>query len=521
MEYFAEVTEGQKLEDMDISVHCDVAIFEWLMKWVHRPLKGTRPVLSINNVTPILISAMFLRMEPLVDESVHFFKKNIKEIIETTTSLSCLSDNILEKIADTLTNVELDSLDDPTDKIQSKLFTKFIISLGKRKIDKRKGHYSSLASLYRCFYCKQILHEEHGQSLPCISDLLAIDSFGDIRGRHKEDTSWNLNSYMKQLKRELNTWQNVYWKLWGTCHYLHCVKCKMNYPVVSSMNCRYHPNAAHFGARSDSSNLLIPVGNYVCCGAKTYRFDVLGLPNGCMVKSHVPLENENTSLLVSILESKRRIIFDSSQVLCAQEKKIEEVKEMHGTMVGCSSTWRPLSRGNYIDKVYSFNDILNALDERESDGDIEYDANCTRSPIDDMDNASSESEFNDIASIGDGEDTDGSSSSKKYSPQNKSENNTKLWTMHRSIRFNQDNQREREEKIIKCIINKLNRSKNDSEFDIFLANNGYDPYHSSDGGVYAFLEEEWRDETVQPELNNPCFAPSRSPKPRTTKYTYN
>lgn len=62
-----------------------------------------------------------------------------------------------------------------------------------------------------------------------------------------------------------------------------------------------------------------------------------------------------------------------------------------------------------------------------------------------------------------------------------SENNTKLWTMHRSVRFNQDNQREREEKIIKCIINKLNRSKTDSEFDIFLANNGYDPYHSSDG----------------------------------------
>lgn len=42
--------------------------------------------------------------------------------------------------------------------------------------------------------------------------------------------------------------------------------------------------------------------------------------------------------------------------------------EINGTMVGCSSTWRPLSRGNYIDKVYSFNDILNALDERESDG---------------------------------------------------------------------------------------------------------------------------------------------------------
>lgn len=45
-----------------------------------------------------------------------------------------------------------------------------------------------------------------------------------------------------------------------------------------------------------------------------------------MVKSHVPLENENTIKLISILESKRRIIFEGAQVLCTQEKKIEELK---------------------------------------------------------------------------------------------------------------------------------------------------------------------------------------------------
>ncbi|KAH0822226.1 hypothetical protein GEV33_000565 [Tenebrio molitor] len=36
MGYFAEVTTGQRLEDMDISVHCDIGIFEWLMKWVKK-----------------------------------------------------------------------------------------------------------------------------------------------------------------------------------------------------------------------------------------------------------------------------------------------------------------------------------------------------------------------------------------------------------------------------------------------------------------------------------------------------
>lgn len=35
MGYFTKVTvKGQRLRDMDISVHCDIAVFEWLMRWV-------------------------------------------------------------------------------------------------------------------------------------------------------------------------------------------------------------------------------------------------------------------------------------------------------------------------------------------------------------------------------------------------------------------------------------------------------------------------------------------------------
>jgi hypothetical protein len=34
MGYFRDITTGQSLEDVDISVHCDVAIFEWLMAWL-------------------------------------------------------------------------------------------------------------------------------------------------------------------------------------------------------------------------------------------------------------------------------------------------------------------------------------------------------------------------------------------------------------------------------------------------------------------------------------------------------
>lgn len=73
MGYFADVTAGQKLEDMDISVHCDIQIFEWLMKWVKSdngnsnnansdPNSENAPNLNVNNVVPILVSASFLQV---------------------------------------------------------------------------------------------------------------------------------------------------------------------------------------------------------------------------------------------------------------------------------------------------------------------------------------------------------------------------------------------------------------------------------------------------------------------------
>ena len=38
MRYFAEYlsTDAQRWEEVDISVHCDVQIFDWLMKYVKR-----------------------------------------------------------------------------------------------------------------------------------------------------------------------------------------------------------------------------------------------------------------------------------------------------------------------------------------------------------------------------------------------------------------------------------------------------------------------------------------------------
>lgn len=67
MGYFADVTAGQTLEDMDISVHCDLQIFEWLMRWMKKDTLSEEmwPLLDSTNVVPILVSAGFLQVNKL------------------------------------------------------------------------------------------------------------------------------------------------------------------------------------------------------------------------------------------------------------------------------------------------------------------------------------------------------------------------------------------------------------------------------------------------------------------------
>lgn len=57
MKYFEKYIVDQKsLDDIDISVHCDIVIFEWLMNYVN----GLKPDLDIKSVVSILISSDFL-----------------------------------------------------------------------------------------------------------------------------------------------------------------------------------------------------------------------------------------------------------------------------------------------------------------------------------------------------------------------------------------------------------------------------------------------------------------------------
>lgn len=158
MGYFADVTAGQRLEDIDISVHCDLQIFEWLMRWVKKDSLAEEmwPLLDSTNVIPILVSAGFLQMEPLLIDCLAYCHANLNEIVKASANLSCLNDSIISRLAAMYTNLELEVVKDKKERVTPRLWTKMIHSLCEPETQALRGHYASLSDLFRCSRCPEI-----------------------------------------------------------------------------------------------------------------------------------------------------------------------------------------------------------------------------------------------------------------------------------------------------------------------------------------------------------------------------
>ncbi|GBP35702.1 Uncharacterized protein KIAA1841 homolog [Eumeta japonica] len=303
MGYFADVTAGQRLEDMDISVHCDIQIFDWLMRWVKRDsiLVADWPLLEPNNVIPILVSASFLqalmflhlspkdmcrkshvreqfglkddvvtrvekvmlrwfgrldrmnesrlteeiyrfnvcggkvrvarhalvnlattrkwttsieagnglatllelrlsmdggdhaiglnagfafKMDPLLQDCLTYCHAHMSEVVKTSTNLACLSDTLITRLAAMYTNTELEAVKDRKDKIQSRLYCKMILSLAEPVPETLRGHYATLATLFKCSKCNKLLGRHIADQVSCQPACMRIDQRGNVISSH-------------------------------------------------------------------------------------------------------------------------------------------------------------------------------------------------------------------------------------------------------------------------------------------------------------------------------------------------
>ena len=107
MAYFAPyLADERRFDEIDISVHCDVHIFEWLMEYIHQPSKP--PNLDPGSVISVLISADFLQMKPLADHCIEFLRSSLPEVLRLPIDLSCVSDTLLTQLASNMTADEIE-----------------------------------------------------------------------------------------------------------------------------------------------------------------------------------------------------------------------------------------------------------------------------------------------------------------------------------------------------------------------------------------------------------------------------
>jgi hypothetical protein len=98
MKYFERfLAENESNHDLDIAVHCDIEIFEWLMNYIHSP--HDKPKLDKAILISILISSEFLQMESLVDICLKSIASRLNEIIKLPIDLSCISDKLINQLA--------------------------------------------------------------------------------------------------------------------------------------------------------------------------------------------------------------------------------------------------------------------------------------------------------------------------------------------------------------------------------------------------------------------------------------
>ncbi|XP_035829441.1 uncharacterized protein KIAA1841 homolog [Aplysia californica] len=521
MKYFAEYlsTDAQRWEEVDISVHCDVQIFDWLIKYVKRGSKEIteEPKLEANNVVSILISSDFLKMDTLVSECIKFCHQNMSTIVATPCNMGCINDRLLTRISDLFTHNEADAVKDRKDKFKSKLFSKKI----ERLFEPEGANPDSperATSLFRCSVCKRILTHVLQTQVKCMPSRMTIDHNGKLTYSHVRDPSFDVNEYILELKSQLKTWRDVYWRLWGTINSLTCTRCGEAFPLVEFGHCSYHPEPARYD--NESAGVTSCVGNYPCCNHRALRFDPTLITKGCRVKDHIVGVSEGGDGEGSsrpVKSATQRVYEDllaRRDVICVPFQRLSDLSDMEpdvftNEIFACHYH----STGLHLPSlsaagVEEGKPRLQALTMHKE---VSY-------FMDDNEFGDSDDEIGDEES---NKESNSSSSMKRVSKGLKrsrvtvepqailvdapgfEQSKKSTWDTQRSMRYNQDAQRQEDARRMKEIRLFLSRLR-------LGADKVDKPKREYAGGIFSKLESQWRAANLQPQGKQSQVAPLRN-----------
>ena len=202
MKYFEKyLADSKNADDVDISVHCDISIFDWLMRYIHRK----EPLVEIKNSVSILISSDFLQMAGLVEEALVYISRHLNDIVQLPIDMNCINAELLKRLSKKIGLVELNDLYDKKDKLKSKIFMKKLEQL----FDEEHN------MLHRCVHCGHLYTSNQREWQHCSRSTLFINVNGQVISKHVSDKNWDINKFVMFLRSKQLGWQEIFWKMWA------------------------------------------------------------------------------------------------------------------------------------------------------------------------------------------------------------------------------------------------------------------------------------------------------------------
>ncbi|KAI9101965.1 hypothetical protein DFS34DRAFT_612197 [Phlyctochytrium arcticum] len=270
MTYFSKyLYERATVDNVEIDVHCDIEVFEWLMSYISRKKPAFEPRTAIS----ILISSSFLQMAALEDLCLKFVHDHMNNVLKVPIDLACITGPLLKKLAGLFTVDELSSIQDPRDKLLSQLYFSKISDM----LIPGKGNV-----LRKCQQCGNVYALKEEGRLRCHKMQLSVDRGGELKAFHQHDASFDINSFVAGLYLEGLSWKDMYWRIWGILNHLECSTCHETFACADYASCFRHTQQVSFPPGEAIK------GYYSCCGAEEHRFNPFKFPSGCRQFTHTP-----------------------------------------------------------------------------------------------------------------------------------------------------------------------------------------------------------------------------------------
>jgi hypothetical protein len=195
-------------DDVDISVHCDISVFEWLVKYMRSP-HTSAATLTVPSVVSILISSEFLQMAPLVSECLRFIHGHINQIVKLPIDFGCINASLMRCLAQKFNVDELDEVKDPRDKLLGRLYM--------NKLELFLENEMRDSELNQCINCGRLFTEQSELSY-CQHAKMQINFHGVVVARHKPNPDWSRSRYILRLRSDGKSWREIFWHIWGISH---------------------------------------------------------------------------------------------------------------------------------------------------------------------------------------------------------------------------------------------------------------------------------------------------------------